>query len=436
MKKRLVIALQFLVFASSAARADIIVPGADGSDGAFSPVSNTTINLANSPDGSWDGMNPDAGTPLTGVYDAEKWAVVFRYSSVNIPANVTVTFSNHPSRAPVVWLVSGNVTISGTIAVNGAIGHAAGATIPAAPGPGGFRGGFGKLSAGSPQSAGFGPGGNHNLANDQDAAGACHAFSGGGGASNGLGSTYGNVSLLPLVGGSGGGGDMLSSSDNRTLTRGGAGGGAILIAATGTITVNGAITAKGGNPGCQANCCATNDHCSAGSGGAIRLVGNQVRQDVAGAVLSALGGSSPCTFFGGAGRIRIETNLDTNGLEGIPPASFGIPGSAATIWPLESDPTIEILSVDGHEAPLDPRASLNPPAGDINITNPNPVEVILACTNVPMNAALTVRVIPKRGQDIVATATFLSGDLSSSLWITTVQFTNGFSAIQAKVVVP
>lgn len=39
------------MLAASAAQADIVVPGADGSDGAFSPVSNVTINLANSPTG-------------------------------------------------------------------------------------------------------------------------------------------------------------------------------------------------------------------------------------------------------------------------------------------------------------------------------------------------------------------------------------------------
>ena len=31
-----------------------------------------------------------------GIYDPEKWAVVFKYTTVSIPLNVTVNFANHP----------------------------------------------------------------------------------------------------------------------------------------------------------------------------------------------------------------------------------------------------------------------------------------------------------------------------------------------------
>jgi hypothetical protein len=53
------------------------------------------------------------------VYDADKWAVVFKYTSVNILGGKKLTFKNHATRAPVVWLVSGNVTISGTVDLSG-----------------------------------------------------------------------------------------------------------------------------------------------------------------------------------------------------------------------------------------------------------------------------------------------------------------------------
>lgn len=69
------------LFAASAlltvsAFGQIIVPGADGSDGAFNPTTNVTINLALADAGAWNGPNPNPGE---GVYDPDKWAVVFRY---------------------------------------------------------------------------------------------------------------------------------------------------------------------------------------------------------------------------------------------------------------------------------------------------------------------------------------------------------------------
>ena len=80
--------------------AQLIVPS-DGSDGTLDIRTNTVIDLSNATTGIW---NQDNSTnPGNGVYDGSKWAVVFKYSSVNIASNVTVTFLNHPSHAPVVW---------------------------------------------------------------------------------------------------------------------------------------------------------------------------------------------------------------------------------------------------------------------------------------------------------------------------------------------
>ena len=77
--------------------------GSDGSDGAFNPMSSLTIDLAQAGSG-----------PGTGTYDAANWAVVFNYTTIDIPEGVGVYFNNHPSGAPVVWLASGDVTIAGS----------------------------------------------------------------------------------------------------------------------------------------------------------------------------------------------------------------------------------------------------------------------------------------------------------------------------------
>lgn len=77
MKRHAVICAALVLFSGRASA--IVVPGADGSDGTFNPASSTVVNLANAVTGTWD--QPGAGA---GVYDPDKWAVVFKYSSVNI----------------------------------------------------------------------------------------------------------------------------------------------------------------------------------------------------------------------------------------------------------------------------------------------------------------------------------------------------------------
>ncbi|WP_372845321.1 hypothetical protein [Pontiella sp.] len=140
----------------SVAKAAITVPGADGSDGALLITENTVIDLSLATTGEWD----DAGAG-NGVYDSNKWAVVFKYSSVVVSNGATLTFANHPSRAPVVWLVSGDVTIDGSLNLNGQSHQTA--PVHAEPGPGGFRGGAGTYSSGAYAGAGFGIGGDRHV---------------------------------------------------------------------------------------------------------------------------------------------------------------------------------------------------------------------------------------------------------------------------------
>lgn len=425
--------------------ADIIVPGADGSDGAFSPASNITINLANSPNGAWDGPNPDPNTPLTGVYDENKWAVVFRFSSVNIPTGVTVTFINHPSRAPVVWLVSGTVVVSGTISLDGSNGHPVGGPFSQAePGPGGYRGGRGGASN-SANSGGFGPGGGRNSTTVCNVGGGSYGTAGtdtnSSSSSAFVGPTYGNPGILPLRGGSGGCGFPVgvaacSGAGNPPSYSGaGAGGGAMLVAASQVIQLSAGslIRANGGNAGSGSN------H-AGGSGGAIRLIADIVTGS---GLLQAVGGNQPNSFHrGGAGRIRVERNSGSLVDGGNPAYSAGPPGSIATIWPSASAPTITAALIGGQTIPGAPLASLDFPNADVALTNPNPVVVQLQCANVPTNSTVMVRIVPKSGQDFSVPATFVSGDTSNSIWQTAasgpnaISLPDGFCAIQARAVLP
>lgn len=198
--------------------------GSNGSDGALNPTANLVIDMANRSDG------------------------IYHYTSVNIPAGVTVSFIPNAGNKPVVWLIQGDCVIAGTV---DASGKNADVGAGGDGGPGGWKGG----NSNNNPSSGYGPGG-----------GEIGAF--GGNASYGNtgarinyqsapGAIYGNNFLVPLFGGSGGGGGW----DNPpNLPGGGGGGGAILISTSGIATISGSLIAGGGTG------------CAGGSGGAIRLV--------------------------------------------------------------------------------------------------------------------------------------------------------------------
>jgi hypothetical protein len=390
----------------------------DGSDGELHIATNTTIDLSQAVTGSWDANNSaNAGK---GIYDASKWAIVFKYTQVTIDAAATVTFINHPSRAPVVWLVSGNATIAGTLSLKGA--NAVSPPGLAEPGPGGFRGGMSYFTPGVSSSAGFGPGGG----------GTAYIGSGGGysgaGAGPALGSLYGNPSLIPLIGGSGGGGDTEDSGKS-----GAGGGGAILLACAGTLTVSGTITANGGNsPATGYNAAG-----GSGSGGGIRLVAATLTGN---GVIQAIGGST--TSAGGLGRIRIERVVNEGNPQVTPDPSVVALADASTpvIWPPANAPTVRVLSIGGEAVPDDPRANFGTAGADTTIAQASTTNVVVETTNVEEAAQVFVRVTPRSNANFTRTQAsthdVVSTDPLVIRWTASVPVQPGYSAVQVQVVRP
>jgi hypothetical protein len=122
--------------------------GSTGADGALNPTVNTEIVL------------PPSG--------------ILNYTTVNIPAGVTVTFKKNAANTPVHILASGNVTIAGYVDIRGQDAKSTGTYgdgvlgddgIPGTGGPGGFDGGRGGKEDGQQRAAivrggaGLGPGG-------------------------------------------------------------------------------------------------------------------------------------------------------------------------------------------------------------------------------------------------------------------------------------
>jgi plastocyanin len=373
--RTMLITVAFLLGGVIAASATLNV-SSDGSDGALNvTTANKVIDLRLATTGTWNQNN--AANTGNGVYDRDKRAVVFKFSSVNIAAGRTVTFINHPTRVPVVWLVSGNVVIAGTLVLDG--GSNSAGVIYGEPGPGGFRGGPGTWN-----SVGLGIGGGAN-ANGKFVL-----------------APYGNLTSVPLVGGSGGSGGNNS---------GGGGGGAILIAAGDTMTVNGRISAD-----------SSNYNSGLGSSGAIRLVADHLTGT---GVLSA--------YIDG--RIRLEANTVTGSFFTNPQTAPVLPTVPPTLWPSDTHPTVKIVSIDGVSAPLYATGANMDVQADVDITKAanQPSTIALRTRNFPTNGTVKVRAAGKYSSTAILSpaATFVGTDQLGDNWQVSVTLPEGFTCLQA-----
>ncbi|VGO14295.1 hypothetical protein PDESU_02854 [Pontiella desulfatans] len=404
-----------LALGATVAQAAITVPGADGSDGALLITENTQIDLSLATTGAWD----DAGTG-NGVYDSNKWAVVFKYSSVVVTNGATLTFANHPSRAPVVWLVNGDVTILGTVNLDGQGSMPRYSNIHAEGGPGGFRGGLGDAT-GLSRSAGLGVGGGRTDFSYTHGAGGSYGTVG----ENNTAAAYGNPSLIPLIGGSGGAGS--NSGDC-----GGAGGGAILIAATQAITLNGTIRAIGG-AGISYNA----EDSGSGSGGGIRLVSDSLS-----GTGSIIAYGNTAYWDGGEGRIRVERVTNDGNFSISPdPSVLGLEsGATALLWPPAGAPEVRIVSVGGVSIPGDPRASFGAYGADAALPQTNSTQIVVETTNVESASQVLVRLTPRHSGTYAQYAATLSAtnnlDPLVLRWIAQPTVKIGYSAVQVRVVRP
>lgn len=411
--------------------------GSTGADGPFNPSVNTELQI------------PESG--------------VLNFSTVNIPAGVSVTFKKNTTNTPVVILASGNVTIAGSVILNGGNATNAGASgdgnvgddgVPGVGGPGGYTGGRGGLSGKAKGGMGLGPGGGGGgslvtrsyWTNGGDVAGGAGAgFANAGTNSNpdptnaaygntaGVGGpAYGSNVLLPLIGGSGGGGG--AGGQNFAGSGGGGGGGAILIASSGTVSVLGAITANGGASGNSAGD-GMGAIGGAGSGGAIRIVATAISGN--GSISAKSGGVGGTANYSGSpqyragegeaasvGRIRLEAETFTRTATSTPSHSFGSPGSAF----VAGLPTLRITSVAGAPAPSNPTGN-----ADITLpsTTPNPVTVEFATSGVPAGNTVSLRVTPAYGAAVTVVSPAITGTTAAGTASVSATLPSGPSVLSA-----
>jgi len=384
---------QVVLFSGSQEHADTWTYGAAGwqqKQPVVSPPSQTNAAM------TWDPVRQkiiltggDNGGTDTWLWDGENWAQesganfsidmaskpdgLWNFTSVNVPAGVTVWFKPNVLNTPVRWLAKEAVTIDGTIVLDGENGRYSTnveAGNEAKGGPGGYDGGLGgrqfSISGSYIGSAGGGPGG--GSPGNQNENGKDGTFNG----------AYGNTFLQPLIGGSGGGGG--SSTDAYNGGNGGAGGGAILIASSRDITVSGHIYARGGYAGPT-----NNFYGGYGSGGAVRLVADRVLGSGNVVATSPVGGQSD-------GRIRIEgyfRPLTTNAYPvpsaGPPTDTFaGLTGTALTV-----------AQVAGAGVRQPPQGSTSNP--DVIFTQAGPVTIGVTGQNIPNGTPVTLRLATSNG---------------------------------------
>lgn len=343
---------------------------------------------------------------------------ILDYTTVNIPAGVTITFKKNAANTPVIIRTSGNVSIAGAIDVRPQVGPTNSGTagdgvlgddgLPGIGGPGGFDGGFGGMgpvlgATNIAGGAGNGPGGGQAATSRYDTRG----YSGGGGGFNGAGgagwnngaaggAAYGQWSLLPLIGGSGGGGGAAGTTFS--ATGGGGGGGAIMIATSGTFYISGYIYADGGAGGTSSgtNCGGSG---GGGSGGAIRIVAERLDRGGAGYLYArGGGGGGGCLGNGGdgaSGYIRLESNVITGNWNtgySTPAYSYTLPGKLF----VPNNPTLTITSVTVGNV----THPVTNPTGVADVTlaqGTTSASVQVTATNIPKGTTVTVYAIPAVG---------------------------------------
>jgi hypothetical protein len=414
----IVAALSFFCAVDTLVAQNAFNSGSTGADGPFAPTTSQSITV------------PDSG--------------VFNFTTVNIPTGITITFNRNATNKPVIILASGDVVITGTINIDGKNGNTN--ALGGLGGPGGYNGGpggygfdtsFSGVAGDGPSGGGGGIGGTTitgtNIGDGGGGGYGSAGLAGGGGANAGLGGPkFGTVTVLPLIGGSGGGGGGAPAN-----SRGGAGGGgagAILIASSGTITLNGTIFARGGTGSGWSNFA---NGGGGGAGGAIRLISNTF----AGAgTMNVSGGSGGSGAFhsagaGGRGYIRVEA-FDKNNYTGasVPTniISFALPHPLTP----PNAPSLRIASVGGVTAPSNPLGSLQGvPDVIVPSSQPNPVTVNLEGANLPIGTIVQVTLIPSSGNTSTVQSSALAGTEAASTATASLTLPSGICVIAANTVI-
>ena len=208
------------------------------------------------------------------------------------------------------------------------------------------------------------------------------------------------------------------------------------MAATGKITVNGSITAKGGNQHPVAG--------GGGSGGGIRLVAEEIAGT--GSVLAT--GGTATNDTSGVGRIRFErvTNSTpnvSNQAAPLPSPLILAPGSTAVIFPPAGSPTAKVLTVGGQAVADPPLASFGNVPADVKLPQSalgvgNTTVVVIETDNVSDTSDVFLLAQPRAAfagtMQYTAARDAAYVHPTKDRWNVTVPVAVGYAAMQVRVV--
>lgn len=297
-----------------------------------------------------------------------------------------IWFKKNAGNTPVTLLVAGDVLIGKQLSLrvdghDGRSGSRHRSGLGGLPGPGGYRGGdaaYFNLNGATMGGEGQGPGGGMpGEFKDNKAVGGGH------------GGFSGNKELLPLIGGSGGGGGASKGKGNCAGSGGGGGGGAILLAANGTVTIQGGINAGGGKRGYDISDRKCASWGGFGGGGAIRLIAPTI---TGGGWLAAQGGRG--NRGGLPGVIRFETlEPDTMRADTIKPPAIRTQVIAPLVKPVPA--SVAITAVGGKAVPAQPQGFRG--AVDVMVPKPGKIKIQIATKGVPAGTTVEVALKPQVG---------------------------------------
>ena len=254
------------------------------------------IDVGAGENGVLDLSSACTGTGISGTYPncvitTTSFPSGFNYTSVNIPATPSYVTLTATGANPLIINATGNVTIAGTLSLNGSaganydagrMGGAAGAGGAAGGAGSGYAGGGGggstaggtggtSVIGGSGGGSGGGGGGSGSSNGTSGRGGGGGGYAGDGGyAGGGLGSggAGGGTYTTASVGSGGGGGGARDNQASHYGSGGGGGGGYLKIVSNGSINNTGIIQANGGAAGSTLN----GHGGGGGSGGRINLI--------------------------------------------------------------------------------------------------------------------------------------------------------------------
>ncbi|ADE55185.1 hypothetical protein [Coraliomargarita akajimensis] len=339
MKTRLLyLVLGSLLVGTASTALATVDSGSDGSDG--------ELNIPE--DAGFVTFDPDDVELWGRILDADRDGI-YHFTNITIGRGSTLYLSGDVlGRKPVMWLSSGNVDVAGSLTLNSEL----------------YRGGAGGFPGGSlaADGKGQGPGGGarSESQNVGDYPSADHM----------------NNYLIPLIGGSGQGAG--------TRYNGSGGGGALLIACSGTVSINGYIDGHGAE---------IDGSLSTGSGN-LRIVANRI--DGGGEIYN-------CNIL----RFEAYHHQFAGSFGSCPNQVITRPGK------IFYDNPIKITVVDG--ASVDhTKPGANKGAPDVTIDNGNAVTIKVECTGIALGT--TIRVVGWNDTfgEVEATTGPLTGTLEAS----------------------